>query len=239
MKINTDHPAYVLVFVLAVSAVFTAAIMTLDVLTRERVDRNERLRLEKALVELFELGDPGKMTAEEIHRTVAQRIRRGTTLTDPRTGEDIEIIHAYDRERTDPAAEVVGVALPVSGMGFWAPIRGLLAVTPDLSEATGVVFLSHSETPGLGARIEEKSFRRQFKGLNVAPPEAGGQYIHVGRGKPFGEVDPKARRDVDAITGATQTSRAVDRFINESIRRFRRAYVAAQEQPASQTGPGS
>lgn len=39
------------------------------------------------------------------------------------------------------------------------------ALKPDLPEITGVVFLWHSETPGLGGLIAEPQFRRQFRGL--------------------------------------------------------------------------
>jgi len=227
VKLNTAHPAYVLAFTAAISAVFTAAIMTLHQATADRVARNEALRGQKALVEVFGLGDPEAMTAERVGEVVASRIERGETITDPQTGREIEVIRAYDRDRTDPAARLVGIAFPVSGMGFWEPIRGLLAVTPDLNTVIGIVFLRHGETPGLGARIEEEAFRRPWEGLNVSSPAQGRRYVYVGGGEPSGPGDPRQGRHVDAITGATQTSLAVERFVNASIRRFRRAARAA------------
>ena len=224
MKIDTNHPAYVLVFTVVVAAVFTAGIMTLHVATADRVARNESLREEKALIELFALGDANEMTPDKIAHLVAERIRVDDSLVDPETGKSVRILRAYDRPAGDPDARLIGIGFAVSGMGFWAPIQGLMAVTPDAGEVIGIVFLSHSETPGLGARIEEPVFRNQFKGLTVAPPAGAGRYIYIGRGHPAGPEDPKYGRSVDAVTGATQTSVAVEQFLDASLRRFRRAY---------------
>jgi Na+-transporting NADH:ubiquinone oxidoreductase subunit C len=232
MKINTDHPVYVLAFTLAISAAFTAGIMALHVATAQRVERNESLRTESALVELFGLGDPATLSGEQVSRLYKTRIKTGEEVTDPKTGQRIGIIRAYDRPTDEPGAKLIGVAFPIDGMGFWAPIHGLMAVTPDGDKSIGVVFLSQSETPGLGARIDERRFRRQFKGLNVSPPAEGGRYVYVGGGKPTGPGDPRTGRRVDAFTGATRTSVAVQRLIDESIRRFRRAYPPTAKEDA-------
>ena len=57
---------------------------------------------------------------------------------------------------------------------------------------TGMETVSHSETPGLGARIEEPGFRRQWQGLPLNQPVA----ITADGGT------------IDAISGASTTSRA-------------------------------
>ncbi len=61
----------------------------------------------------------------------------------------------------------------------------------------------------------------------MTPPPSGRAFVYVGQTRPAGPDDPRYGRSVDAITGATQTSRAVERFVNESIGRFRRAAAAA------------
>ena len=60
------------------------------------------------------------------------------------------------------------------------------------SRLTGMEAVSHSETPGLGARIEEPGFRRQWQGLPLDQPVA----ITADGGT------------IDAISGASTTSRA-------------------------------
>ena len=72
--------------------------------------------------------------------------------------------------------------------------------------------LEQKETPGLGARIEEPWFTDQFKGLALAWNDPQGQRVLVGA-----NPAPNAANEVDAITGATQTSMALMRFFNEEL----------------------
>jgi len=228
---DVNRPSYVVAFTVAVSAVFTGAITVLQVATAPVVKRNEVLREQKALVSVLGLGDVAKMTAAEIAAVVERRIDRTSRLRDLETGREFELIRAY---RTDaapgtprPDADLLAVAIPVSGVGFWARITGLLALTPDLRRIVGLVFLDQAETPGLGGRITEPAFLQQFQGLNATPPAAGGKLLYLGGGAPTNPQDPRAGRYVDAITGATQTSLAVGKFLNENLRAFRRAVAAA------------
>ncbi len=224
MKPNLKNPAYVILYAGATSAFFTAAITTLHMATADIVTRNEKLLTDKALVEIFfgpetlmELSD------EQIARLVENRIER-ESITDPQTGRTIELLLGY---RTDQKRELVGYGFDVSGVGFWARIEGVIAVTPDLTRIRGIHFLKHSETPGLGGRITEEQFRGGFSGLDVTAPIEGDRYIYIGGDPPPGPTSPKYRRWVDSITGATGTSTAVNRFLNESIAQFRRAMEAS------------
>ena len=226
MRIDTTKPGYVMLFAALVGACLTAGIMTLHVATAERVRRNERVFRARAKVELFGLGDVANMSDSQIVEVADRRVA-STIIRDPDTGDAVELLTAYDADKQHPGARAIGRGIFVSGIGFWARISGILAVTPDLREITGVVFLEHSETPGLGARITEKRFRDQFRGLRATAPGEGLKFIYIDATKPAGEGDPRSGRRVDAITGATGTSSAVERFINQDLRRFRRAAEAA------------
>ena len=224
MKLDVKHPVYVLVYAAVVSALFTGAIMALHAATHGLVERNERLFEQRALVELFDLGDPKQLSDEQIARLVEENVRRDRSVVDPESGVRFELIEAY-RTRSGGTATLTALAFPVWGAGFWARIDGLLAVTPDLEKVIGIVFLSHSETPGLGGRITEKPWRDTFQGLRMAPPSPGEKTIAIDAAPPS-PGDPREGRHVDAITGATGTSRAVEAFLNERIAQFRRALAA-------------
>ena len=223
MRFNTSHPTYVLVYAAVTSAAFTIAIMSLHAATRKAVDRNERLFEQKALVELFEkpLGlDVATMTGDEIAAVYDRHIRRGRIIGDELSGESFEVVDAV-AVGPDGSEELLGYAFAVSGVGFWARIDGWLAVTGDLEQILGLVFVKHSETPGLGGRITEKKWRDAFAGLSAVPPSDGQKFIHIGTSGP-------ADRRIDTITGATGTSKAVELFLNESLQRFQRAASAAK-----------
>jgi len=85
----------------------------------------------------------------------------------------------------------VGYAFLAVGKGYRGDIDILIGLE-DETTIKGITIISQSETPGLGSRIAESSFASRFAGVNigdVALKQEGGQ--------------------IDAITGATISSRAV------------------------------
>jgi Na+-transporting NADH:ubiquinone oxidoreductase subunit C len=122
-------------------------------------------------------------------------------------GQQKTVYVCYDKEKK----VISGYAFPVFGPGFWGPIYGMVGVGPDLEKMIGIAFYEHSETPGLGGQITEPVFRDQFKGKELRP--VNGKYFDF---LPPGTA--QAPREVDAITGATETSRRVDSFLNDSLR---------------------
>ena len=112
---------------------------------------------------------------------------------------------------------VAGYAFPVGGPGFWGPIYGMVAVDPDASKIIGIAFYKHSETPGLGARIGETWFTNQFEGLRLFPIEGEKKIFYL---RPEGVG--KSPNELDAVTGATGTSRGVEAFLNQELDHFLR-----------------
>jgi electron transport complex protein RnfG len=68
--------------------------------------------------------------------------------------------------------------------------------------------LSHTETPGLGAKITTGQFRDQFRNRRLE------QLI-------LKEDDP-AKGKIDAVTGATISSRAVTKALSSTLESFNR-----------------
>lgn len=206
------NPGYVILFAAAISVVFTAAIMVLHVTTKDVVDENEQLMHEKALVGVFGLGDVNALSGDEIRRLFREDIQR----VGIDGGRAFYFAFRPDAKLGDPP---FAFAVPLHGVGFWAPIEGLLAVDLATHTCLGVVFTQHSETPGLGGRITEPEFRDAWKGLNMQPP-ASGRYVYINSTAPRGPDDPQAGRHVDAVSGATGTSTAVQKFTNECLREY-------------------
>lgn len=96
------------------------------------------------------------------------------------------------------------------GPGYLGRIALLVAY--DLARHTilGIAVLAHSETPGLGARLEGEKFLGQFRGL-AARHGVRATKTKVQEG------------EFDGITGATVTSKAVEGIVNTAIRRIRMA----------------
>lgn len=97
-------------------------------------------------------------------------------------------------------------AVSIEGGGFQGQIS--LVVALDGNTITGFKIVDQVETPGLGARITEPEFQMSFKGKKVAD---GIRMTKSGTAGPS---------EFDAITGATETSRALEKILNRGFERY-------------------
>lgn len=103
--------------------------------------------------------------------------------------------------------------IPVYGSGLWGPIWGYLALNNDFATIFGTIFGHQGETPGLGAEIATPMFEGQFSGKNIY---SGDQLVGISvlKGAGSSAGNPNA---VDAISGGTITSRAVETMLKNNL----------------------
>ena len=94
--------------------------------------------------------------------------------------------------RLDKDGDVLGYCVAVQPKGFNGAIEMMVGISPK-GIITGVEIISHSETPGVGARADDPAYLDQYDGLS-------------GR-LSFGE-------GIDALSGATISSRAILSGVN-------------------------
>lgn len=119
------------------------------------------------------------------------------------THGELEIFRSFNKDKKPN-----GIAFIASGTGYQGVIKVIVGVTSGLSEIKGIKILKDEETPGLGARINEKRFNKQFIGLKT------GSKIEVVK------EEPKDNQ-IQAITGATVSSEAVVSIVNENLNRVK------------------
>ena len=102
------------------------------------------------------------------------------------------------------------VAVHFAGKGLWAPIRGFVALDPELTTIRGLTFYEHEETPGLGGEIGTKDFTERFKGRKVRDL-AGKTGIRIVRS------GAKGPNEIDGLSGATMTCEKVEGMLNRAI----------------------
>ncbi len=160
------------------------------------------------LVVALALGAVNAVTAGPIAEQNAQKIKdslenvmpgaeseqidvpEGTTVTtETKNATSVTILSAY--KMTKDGADA-GYCVEVGPTGFGGAVDTMVGIDGD-GKVTGISVISaSSETPGLGARSTEPEFQAQFAdqvGTEVAVAKDGGS--------------------IDALTGATITSRAV------------------------------
>ena len=108
--------------------------------------------------------------------------------------------------------------LRLHGAGLWGGIGGYLALNDDKNTIYGVNFNHESETPGLGALIVEKKFRKQFDGKQI---RKDGQIVSVAVMKSGKTCDAGANYQVDAVSGATITSTGVSEMLLSNLEEYK------------------
>lgn len=108
--------------------------------------------------------------------------------------------------------KVIAYVVPASGKGYAGKIEMLAAVTTD-GKAMDFKVLKHAETPGLGDKMVEPKFRKQFANKDAKAMEV---------------VKVPTDKNIQALTGATITSRAVTSGIREAVEAVA-AYSASQK----------
>ncbi len=151
-------------------------------------------------------------TQAKIHENEVKAKREAAKTVIPGAAkvEEVEIDRSTSYFKgLDGSGNLVGYAVLNTEPGFQGNIKLIFGVTPDLSHATGMVVLENVETPGLGNRIVEEDWRSQFNG--VALPA---QVV---------KSEPTSDNQILAITGATISSTAVVRIVDNGLEKLREA----------------
>jgi len=107
------------------------------------------------------------------------------------------------------------VILPVEGKGLWGPIYGYVSLRSDLNTIYGVTFDHDKETPGLGAEINTTGFESMFTGKKLYQDD---RFVSVQVLK--GGADPSDQHGVDAISGGTITSKALEEMLSDCLKKY-------------------
>jgi len=183
---------YPVVFMVAITMFFTLILAGVNELSINTIERQEKLKIQSKV--LNSLGLEYEDKDHEIIKIYNEIIEENE-------------INDWKYHKAIIGESVEGYAFIVNGPGLWGMIEGIVALDSDFSNILGVEFVSHSETPGLGGRIDEKWFIDQFGNIPITDEEGKSHLIYR----------PSTGGNVDAISGATKTSQAVVDMFNESI----------------------
>ena len=159
------------------------------------------------------------LTLAVIHYITASRVEEQKKMLLERSLNSVLRAHRYEKyengmvyfEAYDKEGIVVGWCLSLSGKGYAGDINLLVGLGSN-EKITGVKVLEHKETPGLGSQISdveyeqtESAFLSQFKG-KIA--------------RDIVLVKGETKDNIQAITGATISSRAVVEGVRQGVEKF-------------------
>lgn len=176
---------YPAIFMIILTAILTFLLALMNSYTRPLVAQNQELELKTKILNIFSVDT--NVDPDVIHSEFDQSVKElDKTYND-------KPIYVYEKD-----GNIQGYAIALDGPGVWGPIEAYAGLSQDLSEILGIEFISQSETPGLGARIEEDFYKNQYRNIPVN----------------------SVREEIDGISGATGTSTSVINLVTEDIATF-------------------
>lgn len=122
---------------------------------------------------------------------------------------DLGVEATIDEVCTVDGGETGYVITATDSEGYGGDIQVVVGITAD-GTVSGISFLSISETAGLGMNAQNESFY--------------GQYVGVQTDKFYVSKDGGEGEPIDAISGATITTRAVTGAVNAALGYFQNAF---------------
>ena len=149
---------------------------------------------------------------EKITLNAKKRVEEAISILSPEA-KDIEKVTVENEEiykLFNTKGNLIAYAFLAQGRGYQGKIKMLVVSDSSLERLKGIEVVESLETPGLGAKIQETPFKKQFKDLNVKK-----EMICV-----KGEAEEEGQ--IKAITGATVSSRAVVNILNKRLKEIRK-----------------
>ncbi len=112
--------------------------------------------------------------------------------------------HVYRIRKSPEDKQASMYVFPIRGYGLWSELKGFVALDADLRTIRGVTYYDHKETPGLGGEVDNPQWKAQWEG-KLLFGESNDVQIRL-----IKNADPANPHAVDALSGATITSRGVE-----------------------------
>jgi Na+-transporting NADH:ubiquinone oxidoreductase subunit C len=98
------------------------------------------------------------------------------------------------------------ISYQFSGGGVWGPIIGIITLESDKETIRQIRIMQQEETPGLGGIVADLKYLAKYVGIMIVPQ------IEVN----IPDSATNKPNEVDSITGATRTSKAFEKILNDS-----------------------
>ncbi len=197
MKLNTNSNAYIIIYstILVLIVAFLLAFVSQTL--KPMQDANVALDTEKQILNSLNLRG---LSDDEAHATYEKVVKF----------DEAQNVYVCTLENGD-----VKYVLPLKGQGMWGGISCFLAIDDDKNTVYGAYFNHESETAGLGAEIKDNAdWQAKFQGKKIFADETK-EALALSVEKAVNN-----ETTVDAVTGATVTSTAVSKMLQDQLTKY-------------------
>ena len=197
MKLNTNSNTYIIIYstILVLIVAFLLAFVSQTL--KPMQDANVALDTEKQILNSLNLRG---LSDDEAHATYEKVVKF----------DEAQNVYVCTLENGD-----VKYVLPLKGQGMWGGISCFLAIDDDKNTVYGAYFNHESETAGLGAEIKDNAdWQAKFQGKKIFADETK-EALALSVEKAVNN-----ETTVDAVTGATVTSTAVSKMLQDQLTKY-------------------
>ncbi len=174
--------------------------------TLDAVNANKKIALERAVFKVI----PGAAGVKEFVASSGGIQPAGATVPEGA----VKFYAAYDQ-----AGALKGIAAEGAAKGYADTVRVMYAYDPARQAITGLGVVSMRETPGIGDKIyTDQAFLKNFEALDAKLTADMKQLANAIKVVKHGAKQNPW--EIDAIAGATVTSKAVGKGIHESAQKL-------------------
>lgn len=206
--LNTNSNVYTIVYATVIVVIVAVLLSVVSMALKPRQEANIALDTKKQILSSLNIDLKG----QDVDALYAEVIQE-QTLAD---GQKIYVA------TLEGATKYI---IPMNGAGLWGAIWGYMALDDDKNTIYGTYFNHASETPGLGGEITNPKFQDSFIGKHIL---RDGQVAGLGIMKP-GNI-AEGMEQVDALSGATITSKGVEAMINSTLTTYAQFLSNATEE---------
>lgn len=192
-------------FVFIMGFLTSIVFVGMDALTAERIEMNKDAAIYSAVLTHNDITYNSGNLAEVFN----------DNITVEEVTYDGQLLSFYINEVNGNVSFLYGV---FSLGGLWGPVRGVITLESDFQTIVNVTVLEEQETPGLGGKVKNREFLDQFIGLQLLPELE--RPVEVNK-----DAAANKANEVDEISGATGTSTAFERLLNDSYQIYRDLWV--------------
>ncbi|MDP3436259.1 MAG: NADH:ubiquinone reductase (Na(+)-transporting) subunit C [Bacteroidales bacterium] len=207
---DTNKNLYTILYATGMVVVVAVVLAFASSLLKERQQRNVEIERKQMILRSVHLAADAN-TVEDKDSYIEQEYAKYITDSSITEGEKQLTLYICKIESGERF-----YILPLHGVGLWGPVWGYISLKGDFNSVYGATFDHKSETPGLGAEISTNEFSNQFENKRIFDEK--GDYVSVQVVK--GGAKEGNYHQVDAISGGTITSKAVEDMLLKNIREY-------------------
>ena len=219
---NTNKNLYTVIYSTVLVVIVAVVLALASYLLKDKQQRNIELETKQLVLKSVHLATDVKTAPDKAKyvEDAYSKYIKDTTVLDGEITLKMYICTLDSKEKI--------YILPVHGTGLWGPIWGYIALKSDMNTIYGTTFDHKGETPGLGAEIATPEFSKQFEGKQIFKD---GKFVSVLVVK--GGANPASTNEVDAISGGTITSKAVEAMLHNNLSEYLNFFKANLQEAIS------